>query len=93
VPAVASVLELGGGGRAPLWQYFSKAKKKQWSPLLPPKGTDPRTLWLFPCKPAVFRGPPEGAMIATMDPWQADAVVVGEGHAPLWQYFFRLRQT
>jgi hypothetical protein len=32
-------------------------------------------------------------MIATMDPWQADAVVVGEGHAPLWQYFFRLRQT
>jgi hypothetical protein len=29
-------------------------------------------------------------MLATMDPWQADAVVVGEGHAPLWQYFWRL---
>jgi hypothetical protein len=31
-------------------------------------------------------------MIATMDTWQADAVVVGEGHAPLWQYFARLRK-
>jgi len=29
-------------------------------------------------------------MIATMDPKQADAVMVGEGHAPLWQYFSRL---
>jgi hypothetical protein len=29
-------------------------------------------------------------MIATMDPWQA-AVVVGEGHAPFWQYFLPLR--
>jgi hypothetical protein len=28
-------------------------------------------------------------MIATMDPRQADAVMVGEGHAPLWQYLLR----
>jgi hypothetical protein len=83
-----------GEGYAPVVAVLSRRQTgRQWSPLLPPKGTDPRTLWLFPCKPAVFRGPPEGAMIATMDPWQADAVVVGEGHAPLWQYFFRLRQT
>jgi hypothetical protein len=25
-------------------------------------------------------------MIAIVDPRQAEAVVVGEGHAPLWQY-------
>jgi hypothetical protein len=29
-------------------------------------------------------------MIATMDPRQADAVIVGEGDAPLWEYFSRL---
>jgi RNA polymerase sigma factor (sigma-70 family) len=51
--------------------------------LLPPKGTDPETLWFFSCKRAVFSGPPEGAMIAIVDPRQADAVVVDEGHAPV----------
>jgi hypothetical protein len=29
-------------------------------------------------------------MIATMDPGQADAVIVGQGYAPLWEYFSRL---
>jgi hypothetical protein len=33
----------------PLWQYFSRLLS-QTSPLLPPKGTDPRTLRLFSCK-------------------------------------------
>ncbi len=28
-------------------------------PLLPPKGTDPGRCGFSPCKPAVFRGPPE----------------------------------
>jgi hypothetical protein len=41
---------------------------RQTSPLLPPKGTDPRTLPLFPCKSGVFGGPPEGAMIGVVDP-------------------------
>ena len=36
--------------------------------MLPPKGTDPDPCGLFPCKPRVFRGPPEGAVIAIMDP-------------------------
>jgi hypothetical protein len=66
----------------PLGQYFSPLAR-QMSPSLPPKGTDPQTLWLFPCTRAVFRGPPEGAMIAVMDPRQADAAVVAKGHAPV----------
>jgi hypothetical protein len=55
-----------------------------------PKERGPRTLRLFPCKPGRFKGPPEGAMIAVVDPGRADAVMVGEGHAPLWQYLSRL---
>ena len=35
---------------------------------LPVKGHGPQTLRLSPCKPAVFKGPPEGAMIAIVDP-------------------------
>jgi hypothetical protein len=31
-------------------------------------------------------------MIAFMDPEPAAAVLVGEGHAPLWQYFLRLQK-
>jgi hypothetical protein len=53
----------------PLWQYFSVAvRKRQTSPLLPPKGADPGTLRLSPCKRAVFQGPQGGATIAIMDP-------------------------
>jgi hypothetical protein len=44
-----------GQGHAPLWQYFSRLLKRQTSPLLPPKGTDPGPLRAFPCKPAVLR--------------------------------------
>jgi len=28
----------------PLWKYFSRQADRQTSPLLPPKGVDPRTL-------------------------------------------------
>ena len=56
-------------------------------PIAAPKGTDPGPCELFPCKQAIFRGPPEGAMIAVMDPRQADAVVVAKALPPLWQYF------
>jgi ABC-type uncharacterized transport system YnjBCD substrate-binding protein len=31
-------------------------------------------------------------MTAIVDPHQADAVMVGEGHAPLWQYLSRLQR-
>jgi hypothetical protein len=49
---------------------------------------------VFSLQNSSFGGPPEGAMIATMDPGQADAVIVGQGYAPLWEYFSRLlRQT
>jgi hypothetical protein len=45
-----------------------------------PKNADPDPQ-LFPCKPSVLRGPPEGAMIAVWTPRQSE--VVGEGHAPV----------
>jgi hypothetical protein len=67
----------------PLRQYLSRLQKRQVSPLLPPKATDPGPCGFSPCKPVVFRGPPEGAMIAIVDPRQADLVMVGEGHAPV----------
>ena len=54
----------------------------QTSPLLPPKGTDPGTLRIFPCKGSVFKGPPEGAIIAIVGPWQADAGWWARGPAP-----------
>jgi hypothetical protein len=31
-------------------------------------------------------------MIAIMDPRHGDAEMVGEGHAPLWQYFAGVRR-
>jgi hypothetical protein len=51
--------------------------------LLPPKGHGPPAPAAFPLQTGHFKEPPEGAMIAIVDPWQADAVVVGEGHAPV----------
>ena len=61
-----------GEGDAPVGAVLlasaTAADGRQLSPLRPPKGADPRTLRLFPCKPAVFRGPPAGAMIAVVDP-------------------------
>jgi|SRR5215216_1808162 len=47
-----------------------------------PKGTDPSPA-AFPLQTGHFRGPPEGAMIAIMDPGKADAVMVRERHAPV----------
>ena len=31
-------------------------------------------------------------MIAIVDPWQADAVMVAKAMPPLWQYFLRLQR-
>jgi hypothetical protein len=63
--------------------------KKADESIAAPKGHGPRTPAGFSLQTSRFKGPPEGAMIATMDPRQADAVMVGEGHAPLWQYLLR----
>jgi hypothetical protein len=56
-----------------------------------PKGHGSRTLRLFPCKPAVFRGPPEGAVIAIVDPGKPTPWWWAKAKPPLWQYFLRLR--
>jgi hypothetical protein len=55
-------------GHAPVVAVLVASELRRPSPFRPPKGTDSGPLWLFPCKPAVFRGPPEGAMIATVVP-------------------------
>ena len=51
-----------------------------------PKGTDSRDLAGFPCKPAVFRGPLEGAMIAILDPLAGTPPRPGgeRGPCPRW---------
>jgi hypothetical protein len=45
-------------------------KKKQSSPLLPPKGVDPPDPVAFSLQTNRFQGTAERAMIATMDPGQ-----------------------
>jgi hypothetical protein len=71
----------------------SGRKKRQTSPSLPPKGTDPWTLRAFSCKQAVFRGPPEGAMIAIVDPEPSRRRGGGRRPCPpLWQYLSRLQK-
>jgi hypothetical protein len=37
----------------------------------------------FPCKTAVFGGPPEGTMIAIVEPQATATVMVGEGRTPV----------
>jgi len=78
---------LPSGGRGPCPRCGSTSRvcerKSQTSPLRPPKGTDPGPCELFPLQNRHFQGPPEGAMIAIVDPMQPDAVMVGEGHAPV----------
>jgi hypothetical protein len=54
----------------PLWQYFLplRKEKRQTSPLLPPKGTDPRTPAAFPLQQGRFLGGHDRAMIPIADP-------------------------
>src|SRR6266516_2919849 len=60
----------------PLRQYFSRLRKKrQTSPLLPPKGADSGPHGPFPCKSAGFGGPREGTMIAILDPLASPTAV------------------
>jgi len=74
---------LVGEGHAPVVAVLLAGTQSQTSPLRPPKGTDPGPCELFPLQNRHFQGPPEGAMIAIVDPMQPDAVMVGEGHAPV----------
>ena len=70
----------------PLGRYFPRLLKSRKGRRVycgPQTERTPDPAGCFPCKTPVFRGPPEGAMIAVVDPRQADAVMVGEGHAPV----------
>jgi hypothetical protein len=76
----------GAKAMPPLWQYFSRLPRHT-SPFRPPKGTDPRTLRLFPCK-RPFLGVVRRGHHRHLGPpgkptpwWWAKAM------PPLWQYF------
>jgi len=71
-PLVVDALEY-----APVAAVLASAGKADES-IPDPKGRESRTPRTFPCKSASFRGPPEGAMIAIVDPLQADAVMAGK---------------
>ena len=98
--------QLAGWKRAPcpVVAVLVPAVKGQTSPLLSPKGTDPRTLKHFACKLAASWGPRRGhdgddwtlraaprcdVLHGRPGPRHAADVMVGEGHAPLWQYLLR----
>ena len=68
-----------------MWQYFAPLPiwQADESIAAPQRARTPDPAGCCPCKTTVFRGPPEGAMIAVVDPRQADAVMVGEGDAPV----------
>jgi hypothetical protein len=90
LPAIWTGAPVTGGRRlGPVVAVLGRAcEKSQSSPLLPPKGMDPRTLRLFTCKPAVFRGPPAGAMIAVVDPQASRRWDGGRRPmSPSWRYF------
>jgi hypothetical protein len=73
----------------PLGQYFLAAAKAD-EPISAPKGRGPRTPSALSLQTSRFQGAARRGQDRHRGPWQADAVVVGEGHAPLWRYFTRL---
>ncbi len=75
---------LAGEGHPPVVAVLlASAKDKALESIAAPKSADPGGSWLSPCKPVVLRRPPEGAMIAVVDPQASRRVIVGEGHAPV----------
>jgi hypothetical protein len=84
-PELAAAVMVGAG-HAPVVAVLlgsAKEKKRQTSPFLPPKGTDPPDPTDFPLQTSCFQGTAEGAMIAIVDPGQADAQMWARGHAPV----------
>ena len=88
----------GGRRRCPRCGSTCHVCKSQTIPLLPPKGPDPRTLQLFPCKLGTSWEPRWGPRWRSRTPLTgtrrgSPAVVVGDGDAPLRQYFSRLQEA
>jgi hypothetical protein len=52
---------------APVWQYFARLQKADES-IPAPKGADPGPRSPSPAKPPYSGGPPEGTIIAFLDP-------------------------
>jgi hypothetical protein len=74
-----------GDGHAPLWQCCSGRQTKKADESIPaPKGHGPPDPAACPLQIANFQGPPEGAIIAFLDPfWRAPTLISGGSHAPV----------
>ena len=74
----------------PLWQYFSRLRRKALDRMCAPKRVGPRRSSRLPCKSATSEGAVEGAKGADHGPPVASGCVCAGagsgGHAPLWQY-------
>jgi hypothetical protein len=57
-----------GEGDAPVVAVLLTSAKAD-EPIAAPKGRGPRTLAALPLQTSHFKGPPEGATIAFLDPW------------------------
>jgi len=63
---------------------LASANEKKADETIPdPKGREFWTPLPFSLLIGLFRGPHEGAMIAILDPWQANPGWWGEGYAPV----------
>jgi hypothetical protein len=70
----------------PLWQYFSRLRKKAHEPIAAPKGHGPPDPAAFPLQSCHFWGPLEGTIIALLDPKPARRGIGAKAMPPLWQY-------
>src|ERR1051325_1076619 len=80
----------------PVVAVLGPSAKKADEPIPAPNGPGPRTLRAFSLQTATFEGPPEGAVIAKVDPQASRCRDGGRGPClPLWQYLVppRKRQT
>jgi hypothetical protein len=83
-PAVASVRELGSKAMPPVVAVLVRAHQGRRVHRCPQRARTPDPCGLCPCKPATFGGPPEGAMIAIVDPQASRRRGGGRRPCPRW---------
>jgi hypothetical protein len=81
----------GGRGRCPRCGSTSRVCKARRVNCCPQRARPPGPCGFFPANKGLLGGPPEGAMIAIVNPQASRCRDGGRGHAPLWEYFSRQR--
>jgi hypothetical protein len=79
----ATTTVMVGEGRTPVEVVPVVRVKGRRVNCCPQRARTPGPRGPFPCKTAVFGGPPEGTMIAIVDPQATTTVMVGEGRTPV----------